>query len=82
MQTRFPVAPGALTRRHLMAAGAASAISYSLPVHAQNKTVLRISSPAVPDDWHAKMWGVFKDHLDKSAPGEFDVQINLNASLF
>lgn len=82
MQTRFPVAPGALTRRHLIAAGAASAISYSLPVHAQSKTVLRISSPAVPDDWHAKMWGVFKDHLDKSAPGEFDVQINLNASLF
>jgi tripartite ATP-independent transporter DctP family solute receptor len=36
----------------------------------------------VPDDWHAKMWTVFKDTLDKSAPGEFDVQINLNASLF
>jgi len=36
----------------------------------------------VPDDWHAKMWTVFKDALDKSAPGEFDVQINLNASLF
>ena len=38
--------------------------------------------PAVPDDWHAKMWTVFKESLDKSAPGEFDVQINLNASLF
>jgi tripartite ATP-independent transporter DctP family solute receptor len=36
----------------------------------------------VPDDWHAKMWTVFKDNLEKSAPGEFDVQINLNASLF
>jgi tripartite ATP-independent transporter DctP family solute receptor len=36
----------------------------------------------VPDDWHAKMWTVFKENLDKSAPGEFDVQINLNASLF
>jgi tripartite ATP-independent transporter DctP family solute receptor len=36
----------------------------------------------VPDDWHAKMWTVFKDSLEKSAPGEFDVQINLNASLF
>jgi len=43
---------------------------------------LRISTPAVPDDWHAKMWTVFKDALEKSAPGEFDVQINLNASLF
>jgi tripartite ATP-independent transporter DctP family solute receptor len=28
------------------------------------------------------MWTVFKDALEKSAPGEFDVQINLNASLF
>ena len=49
---------------------------------AQNKTVIRISTPAVPDDWHAKMWTVFKDTLEKSAPGEFDVQIHLNAALF
>jgi tripartite ATP-independent transporter DctP family solute receptor len=28
------------------------------------------------------MWTVFKESLEKSAPGEFDVQINLNASLF
>ncbi len=54
----------------------------ALPGLAQSKTVLRISSPAVPDDWHAKMWTVFKASLEKSAPGEFDVQINLNASLF
>jgi hypothetical protein len=53
MQTRFPVPQSALTRRHLMAAGAASAISYALPAPAQSKTVLRVSSPAVPDDWHA-----------------------------
>ena len=43
---------------------------------------LRISTPAVPDDWHAMMWTVFRESLDKSAPGEFDVQINLNATLF
>jgi tripartite ATP-independent transporter DctP family solute receptor len=36
----------------------------------------------VPEDWHGKMWTVFKESLDKSAPGEFDVQINLNGSLF
>lgn len=52
------------------------------PAAAQNKVQLRISTPAVPDDWHGKMWTVFKESLDKSAPGEFDVQINLNASLF
>ena len=44
--------------------------------------MLRISTPAVPEDWHGKMWTVFKETLDKSAPGEFDVQINLNGSLF
>jgi tripartite ATP-independent transporter DctP family solute receptor len=54
----------------------------ALPGLAQNKTVLRISTPSVPDDWHARMWTIFKDTLEKSAPGEFDVQINLNASLF
>ncbi len=69
------------TRRALL--GAAALLSAAaLPALAQTKTVLRISTPAVPDAWHAKMWTVFKDSLEKSAPGEFDVQINLNASLF
>ena len=70
-----------LTRRTLLGATAGLSLM-ALPAMAQSKTPLRISSPAVPDDWHGKMWTVFKDHLDKSAPGEFDVQINLNATLF
>jgi tripartite ATP-independent transporter DctP family solute receptor len=70
-----------LSRRTLLGA-AAALTTVGMPALAQNKTVLRISTPAVPDDWHAKMWTVFKDSLEKSAPGEFDVQINLNASLF
>jgi tripartite ATP-independent transporter DctP family solute receptor len=49
---------------------------------AQARHLLRISTPAVPDDWHARMWTVLKEQLDKSAPGQFDVQISLNASLF
>jgi tripartite ATP-independent transporter DctP family solute receptor len=69
------------TRRALL--GAAAALTAFTPTAwAQVKTVLRISTPAVPDAWHAKMWTVFKDALEKSAPGEFEVQINLNASLF
>ena len=74
-----------ITRRTLLGASAALGAAgtlVGLPALAQNKTVLRISTPAVPDDWHAKMWTVFKDQLEKTAPGEFDVQINLNASLF
>lgn len=49
---------------------------------AQTKQIIRVSTPAVPDDWHAKMWTIFKDNLEKSAPGQFDVQIHLNAALF
>lgn len=70
------------TRRHLLAALALSLAAFTPLAQAQSKIPLRISTPAVPDDWHARMWTVFKDSLDKSAPGEFDVQINLNASLF
>jgi tripartite ATP-independent transporter DctP family solute receptor len=73
--------PSTLSRRTLLGAAAALG-TMALPALAQAKIVLRISTPAVPDDWHAKMWTVFKETLEKSAPGEFDVQINLNASLF
>ena len=70
-------------RRRVLAAAAGLGLAAALPAaRAQNKTLLRISTPAVPDDWHAKMWTVFKDTLDKTAPGEFDTQINLNATLF
>ena len=79
--------PTSISRRSLLGATGATAATAALgtlglPALAQTKTVLRISTPAVPDDWHAKMWTVFKDALEKTAPGEFDVQINLNASLF
>jgi tripartite ATP-independent transporter DctP family solute receptor len=73
-----------LIRRSLLAtASVIMAMGALMPAaQAQSKVLLRISTPAVPDDWHAKMWTVFKENLEKSAPGEFDVQINLNASLF
>lgn len=71
-------------RRSLIAGATALAMcaGFAGTALAQTKIPMRISTPAVPDDWHAKMWTVFKDSLEKSAPGEFDVQINLNASLF
>jgi TRAP-type transport system periplasmic protein len=50
------------------------------PVQAQ--TVLRISTPAVPDDWHVKMLYVFKDELAKTAPRRFDVQVHHSGTLF
>lgn len=74
-------------RRSLLAASISalamgSMLGMSTQALAQAKIPMRISTPAVPDDWHAKMWAVFKDALDKSAPNQFDTQINLNASLF
>ena len=70
---------GVKTLALLLAAG----LGFSAPqAVAQSKQLIRVSTPAVPDDWHAKMWTVFKENLEKTAPGEFDVQIHLNASLF
>lgn len=73
-----------VSRRRVLGSGAAlaAACAFPLAARAQGKVLLRISTPAVPEDWHAKMWTVMKEQLDKTAPGAFDVQINLNASLF
>lgn len=73
-----------LLRRTLLGLTAASALmaATATTAFAQNKTLMRISSPAVPDDWHGKMWEVFKESLNKSAPHQYDVQINLNGALF
>lgn len=49
---------------------------------AQTPHRLRVSTPAVPDDWHARMWTVLREQLEKEAAGRFDVQIHLGGSLF
>jgi len=46
------------------------------------QTLLRISTPAVPDDWHVKMLYVLRDDLAKSAPGRFEVQVHHSGTLF
>jgi len=52
-----------------------------LAPHAGAQTLLRISTPAVPDDWHVKMLYVFKDELAKTAP-RIDVQVHHSGTLF
>jgi hypothetical protein len=72
-------------RGALLAAVAACSLGLlgaGAPASAADPIVLRISTPPVPADWHAEMLPVFQDELEKSAPGEFDVQIYLNAPLF
>ncbi|MCF6281880.1 MAG: sialic acid TRAP transporter substrate-binding protein SiaP [Candidatus Polarisedimenticolaceae bacterium] len=49
---------------------------------AADKTLLRISSPAVQGDWHAEMLYIFKERLEELAPGEFEVQVFLGGTLF
>lgn len=49
---------------------------------ARSPTLLRISTPALPGDWHGKMWEIFREQLAQSSAGEFEVQISLNATLF
>src|SRR5258707_9550597 len=52
------------------------------PAFGQTRTVLRISTPAVPEDWHVKMLYVFRDELNKASPGRFDVQVHHSGTLF
>ena len=53
----------------------AAAISLSTTAIA-DPLKIRISSPAVETDWHARMLTVFKDELEKTSPGQFDVNIS------
>lgn len=51
-------------------------------VAAANPIKLRISTPAVDSDWHSKMLPIFRDQLNTLAPGQFDMEIHLNGTLF
>lgn len=70
-----------IVKRALAATLVACSIAVAAPALAQVKT-LRISTPAVPDDWHVKMLYLFKDELAKTAPARFDVQVHHSGTLF
>jgi TRAP-type transport system periplasmic protein len=44
--------------------------------------VIRISTPGTDTEWQSKALVAFKEALDKSMPGAFDVQIHYNGTLF
>ncbi len=71
-----------MTRRAAIGLAAALCLAPAGAALAQDPVKLRISTPAVESDWHAKMLPVFKDELEKRAPGQFDVEIHLNGTLF
>ncbi len=70
------------SQRVLATAAAALSFTAAAAAFAQAQTVLRISTPAVPDDWHVKMLYVFRDELAKAAPRRFDVQVHHSGTLF
>lgn len=76
-----------ISRRTLLGAAAIAMTLGLVPAHltpalAADPVQLRISTPAVETDWHAKMLTVFKDKLEELAPGQFAVEIHLNGTLF
>ena len=77
----------ASTRAHKLLAATALLASLGAggamaPAAEAEPMVIRISTPAVPGDWHAEMLYIFEEWLERSRPGEFDVQVHLSATLF
>lgn len=70
-------------RRSLMAAGLAMLSASVLPRSARAAgKVIRISTPGTDTEWQSKALVAFKEALEKSMPGAFDVQIHYNGTLF
>ena len=71
----------ALTAATIVVGASLAALAASSPVAAA-PIEIRISTPAVPGDSHAEMLFIYKEWLERSAPGEFDVQVFPSATLF
>ncbi|MDB5506381.1 MAG: TRAP-type C4-dicarboxylate transport system, periplasmic component [Devosia sp.] len=74
---------GRLGRRTVLAAGAAALALPFLATRAfAAAKVLRISTPGAENEIQSQALVAFKDALEKSMPGAFDVQIHYNGTLF
>jgi len=70
--------------RRAILAGASAALMapyFAKPSRADAKP-FRISTPGSPDEWQSKALELFKKELNATAPGQFDVQIHYNGTLF
>jgi tripartite ATP-independent transporter DctP family solute receptor len=74
---------GGLTRRTAIAAAGAALLAPALAGRglAQDKKVIRISTPANDAEWQAKGLAKFKELVEAAAPS-LEVEIHLNATLF
>ena len=83
MKNKSKTSHSGLTRRAAVAAIAASALAAPVLLRAQPKKILlRVSTPAAAEDFNGKMWTIMKDELERSAPGEFDIQVFTGGTLF
>lgn len=73
-----------LTRRHLMLGAGAGALGLAAPhlARAQQPFQLRISTAANEQDWLAKALVRFKESVERDLPGQVNVAVHANASLF
>ena len=70
-------------RRALLAGGAAAlSMPFIIRGALADAKAFRISLPGTEEEWQAKNLKAFKAALDKSSPGQFDVQIHYNGTLF
>jgi TRAP-type transport system periplasmic protein len=70
--------------RRAMLAGTGAALT--MPFIARRSRAeakpFRISTPGPPEEWQSKSLELFKKELDAAVPGQFDVQIHYNGTLF
>src|SRR5215469_2695769 len=70
-------------RRALLAGGAAAmALPFFARASRADAKPFRISTPGSPEEWQSKALEVFKKEIDAALPGQFDVQIHYNGTLF
>lgn len=62
--------------------GLSLALGAAATAQAADPLKVRLSTAAVPGDWHAEMMKVFEKQVEEAFPGEIDVEIHLNGTLF
>src|SRR4028119_1556263 len=71
-----------VTKRSLMMIAPAAGVCSMLGSPAFAQTQLRISTAAAEGDWLNKALHKFKEGIDKELPGQFNISVHPNASLF
>jgi len=85
MARKLTSAPGKsrLGRRAVLAGAAtAAAVPFYARLASAAPKPFRISTPGTPDEWQSKGLEVFKKELNTALPGQLDVQIFYNGTLF